>query len=646
MANHKLGFPKPLFLSLLGFCGIAGTLIYFRDGIFFKDNLINFEENIVYKLILLAFLGISIILVIHLLIVTFRIKLLSRKISKYNNPATSIKDLMNKKTGVFRNIWDLYSETLIFVKPNTEKTRADADLYFNAEDIVNKTFLGFPAMELLKIIPGTFIGLGILGTFIGFTNAIPNSSTFTSIDDLKPLLEGLKVAFNTSIFGVLGSIFYNFLITQPLVLSLDKNARELSDLFDGVFYISDAEISQLALIRMDEIIKEGRDEFATKVKVTTETLERVSEVLKQTPQMLTETNCQLKESVENICEKTKEQLNLTVDTIRSTLTEELTKVNKSFNESAEIIKSSCDSISKVPGEVVDLRDKLEGVINQTSEYLQNCYVTVEEYITKSLDTLLNDVNSKCEENLNNVSNDIKEMLKTSLETTQSQLKETIVNLENETKNNVDKLVTKINDIITVESDKITSNVTILMNELVTQNNNFIKSETESIHNYVTSFEETMNAISKETESMPEEINQIYENLHKIPEELKQLQDEFIESSNGVLDSSTLAQSVSKIKDLNESLIGQETVLVSLMNNSGEKFTNAVVSVEKVSDGLDKILTKMEKAEDRIQASNIAMDLSINKLLKHKTTEEVLKLLNEILNAVNNKSLKDSEVDEQ
>lgn len=59
---------------------------------------------------------------------------------------------------------------------------------------------------------GIFTGLGILGTFIGLSFGLISFSgndIFTISDNVGPLLEGMKVAFHTSVYGMLLSIVFS-----------------------------------------------------------------------------------------------------------------------------------------------------------------------------------------------------------------------------------------------------------------------------------------------------------------------------------------------------------------------------------------------------------------------------------------------------
>ena len=94
---------------------------------------------------------------------------------------------------------------------------------------------------MLKIVSGTFVGLGILGTFMGFSQALSGGIDIQNQTQLNVIVNGLKVAFNTSIFGLFSSIIYNFLIANPLLQLLNDRCKFISDELDTIYYISDEE---------------------------------------------------------------------------------------------------------------------------------------------------------------------------------------------------------------------------------------------------------------------------------------------------------------------------------------------------------------------------------------------------------------------
>ncbi len=82
-------------------------------------------------------------------------------------------------------------------------------------------------------ISGTMTGLGILGTFIGLSlglGSFNGDDIYTISDNVGPLLSGMKVAFHTSVYGILFSLVFNFVYR-----SIMSDAYEKLDFFLNVF---------------------------------------------------------------------------------------------------------------------------------------------------------------------------------------------------------------------------------------------------------------------------------------------------------------------------------------------------------------------------------------------------------------------------
>ena len=81
-------------------------------------------------------------------------------------------------------------------------------------DYINKELLDITVKKnLLNLVPGTMTGMGILGTFVGLSIALQNFNTGSAAeisDSIAPLMNGIKVAFHTSIFGMVFSLVFNY----------------------------------------------------------------------------------------------------------------------------------------------------------------------------------------------------------------------------------------------------------------------------------------------------------------------------------------------------------------------------------------------------------------------------------------------------
>ncbi len=83
------------------------------------------------------------------------------------------------------------------------------------EDYINEDSLSIRSWQnVVQQVPSTLTGLGILGTFIGLILGIQGivfSSVDATLSAVETLLNGIRVAFYTSISGVILSLLFNFL---------------------------------------------------------------------------------------------------------------------------------------------------------------------------------------------------------------------------------------------------------------------------------------------------------------------------------------------------------------------------------------------------------------------------------------------------
>ncbi len=88
------------------------------------------------------------------------------------------------------------------------------------EDYINEYFIDSNIKKgMLAIIPGVMTGLGILGTFIGLSFGLQNFNTGNAqeiTNSIAPLMDGIKVAFHTSIYGMVFSLIFNFVYKKTL----------------------------------------------------------------------------------------------------------------------------------------------------------------------------------------------------------------------------------------------------------------------------------------------------------------------------------------------------------------------------------------------------------------------------------------------
>ena len=94
------------------------------------------------------------------------------------------------------------------------------------DEYINENLLDRVGMNFFNSgISGTMTGLGILGTFLGLSMGLGSfngDDIYTISDNVGPLLSGMKVAFHTSVYGILFSLVFNFVYRSIMSDAYDK----------------------------------------------------------------------------------------------------------------------------------------------------------------------------------------------------------------------------------------------------------------------------------------------------------------------------------------------------------------------------------------------------------------------------------------
>lgn len=100
------------------------------------------------------------------------------------------------------------------------ENRSHGNYKCEIDHYVNKELIDITVKKnLLNLIPGTMTGLGILGTFVGLSLGLQSFNTGTAAeiaDSIAPLMAGIKVAFHTSVYGMVFSLFFNYVYKTVL----------------------------------------------------------------------------------------------------------------------------------------------------------------------------------------------------------------------------------------------------------------------------------------------------------------------------------------------------------------------------------------------------------------------------------------------
>lgn len=281
-------------------------------------------------------------------------------------------DISNNK--YVRQICKAYSES--FLQNETyNKTRSNADLYFGGETYFNDMNT-LPIQAFLKIIPGTFIGFGILGTFIGFAGGLSSINIADSqslLDGVQNLLYGLKNAFNTSIVGILASMFLNFVLIQPLFNHLDRCSKILCDYLDTKFFVSEVDAMQVTLT------KNNRTQIFPFPQTMGELYTMLEQIASNINQMGSTVGDQVTQSVKATLDKTIEKI----------IKEEIKKLKEELNSSILLLQECQKHLQNAPVHLKEAAEKMQAAAINNDELFRKQNQESIEVLTKAIEENLN-----------------------------------------------------------------------------------------------------------------------------------------------------------------------------------------------------------------------------------------------------------------
>lgn len=244
-----------LYYLLFPLYGLMVVFILFINGVFTGD--VTSVSN------LLINVGFLLIIGVMFVISAMSFGRLNRVTDSLQKAMSDIEKAHQENQG---NLWDLYrarrkafdNDVLNEAFGKYQKrmagyqTRKGLTAVCDLEEYINEDLLDRVAMSHYNsAVSGTLTGIGILGTFLGLSmglGSFDGNDIYTISDNVGPLLEGMKVAFHTSVYGIFFSLVFNFVYRSmmagayeilgefhttykqyvaPSVASVDENARAM-----------------------------------------------------------------------------------------------------------------------------------------------------------------------------------------------------------------------------------------------------------------------------------------------------------------------------------------------------------------------------------------------------------------------------------
>lgn len=330
------------------------------------------------------------IVVLGLFIYAFsRFAVIDRMIDELNEAADTIRDDFGMKK---QYLWRYYqSRDNLFTQDILRKKYAEyraeierlemlsGDVYrCDIEDYVNQELIDDTIRRnVLNLVSGTMTGLGILGTFIGLTIGLQQFNTGNADEitrSIAPLIQGIKVAFHTSIYGMVFSLIFSFVYKNKIDQATDAMDRFL-DAYDHYVVPDSKNESQRQMLAFQKTLADGMTEIGSSFsKVVADEVDSI-----MTPQMN-----RMNDTIEKFAYvASRAQVDGVNAIVEKFLGEMNRQLNGAFNELGRSMKETADFEKENRNYMRDILREMDGMssdLEKTSALLQKTMENMGQYV--------------------------------------------------------------------------------------------------------------------------------------------------------------------------------------------------------------------------------------------------------------------------
>lgn len=305
---------------------------------------------------------------------------------------------MSKDSSIFGNdlLQNRYSKYVEEINRLSQNGLYQCDI----TDYINKEFLdNNSGKNLLSIVPGVMTGLGILGTFIGLYLGLQGFKTGSAgeiTESITPLMNGIKVAFVTSIIGMIFSLMFNYVYRksyQMVYKQLDRfvslhdryvmnnsvyeNENKLLSLINNSPVRFKEELSSLAVAQFGD----GNSYLSRFYKMSEENNLNLSE----TKTIVSGISESLGASLVNILEPQFVKMNETLEALASNIsTHTVAAIDESAKQFVESMNKSLGGSFERLGQIIDDTSKLQ---QQNNDMVQDVMNNLNDSVKKVMEDI-------------------------------------------------------------------------------------------------------------------------------------------------------------------------------------------------------------------------------------------------------------------
>lgn len=269
---------------------------------------------------------------------------------------------------------DVFTELILqqkydeFIKENGRLKEHSKDNYScSIEDFINKNLIDITLKKnMYNLVPGSMTGLGILGTFIGLSFGLKEFNTGSSAEisnSIAPLMDGLKVAFHTSIYGMVFSLLFNVIYKKLLDVAYDSLDMFLHSF--NIFvrrdsdYTNESNLRNILLNMPEEIGQQILNTLSPAFNNMNTTLETFSEKVSKSEM----------EGISNIVDSFIYEMNKSLGDNFTHLGETIEQTCELQKQNSEFMQNILNSIGDMTQNIKDVNELSVQTVDKMSEYV-------------------------------------------------------------------------------------------------------------------------------------------------------------------------------------------------------------------------------------------------------------------------------------
>ncbi|MBB5173369.1 hypothetical protein [Texcoconibacillus texcoconensis] len=566
-----------------------------------------------------------------------------KKIDEFNNWINSQSKVVKKLNSEWLKAWNSYYGRYRQFLEEGNIYYPDVYDYILEENLVHKN----GCRKLLEAIPGIFVSIGILGTFIGLVAGIEgltmdaDSSTIQS--GIQDLISGMEMAFYSSILGISFSLIWQLLdkiVLYPMLLETFVNNR---DEMDKAFPTQDQGNTLLSLI---ETQKEQMENFQD---VMSNTLipqmvsgiqEGISNVMEP---HFERTNNIVEQALEKSSEKQAEGLQEMVDEFVSSLNNETSDYFNQLSETLEKMASwqenvfqemdhflhSMNESAKKQSEMVESTTKLTSDIHAYTEQVTSYHTFLQETVDK-LDSTTS-TQSELQSSMSNTLESVREE-QTIIDNSMKLLHENLEKAQSYSSGQLafqdrfQHLLDSMDTHLSAVSETASTNQ--VLSETLSEHVNLVQNNNESLNNILDKFHQQAEVYHLVQESIENTLRNVMDererldNVSSFIQESKDTQIEAMDERNQKINE-FWKETVQQLDDMNRQLSQSMNQFSEQMHQglarTFDQFDEELgKAIQNLSKGVDSIRTGTEEIYESVEGLPTEVE-RFNQLMKTLNT---------------------------